>query len=123
MTDDKTLIRSMPGLPCDVEGPVFQEPWEAQAFAMAIEAHRRHMFTWPEWAAVLSHEIKHAQAQGDPDTGHTYYFHWLRALEKIVIAKGAITDQGLTDLQQAWERAARATPHGEAILLVNDPGH
>ena len=115
-------IDYMPNLPCDTEGPVFREPWEAQAFAMVVEAHRRNLFTWPEWAAALAKEIKWAQAHGDPDTGETYYTHWLRALEQIVIAKGATTEQGLMDLQQAWGRAAQATPHGKPILLANDPG-
>ena len=116
------VIRHVPDLPCDVEGPVFREPWEAQAFAMAVGAHQQGLFTWPEWASALSNEIKAAQANGDPDTGETYYTHWLRALEQLVIAKGAATEQGLLDLQQAWGRAAKATPHGKPILLENDPG-
>ena len=78
--------------------------------------------SWPEWAAALSHEIKLAQAQGDPDTGETYYTHWLNALEQLVIGKGAITEQGLHELQEAWQRAAHATPHGQPIVLENDPG-
>jgi nitrile hydratase accessory protein len=120
-TIHRDVIRHLPDLPCDAAGPVFQEPWEAQAFAMAVEAHQKGLFTWPEWAAALSDAIKTAQAEGDPDTGHTYYAHWLNALEYLVIAKGAVTQQGLTDLQQAWGRAALATPHGQPILLENDP--
>ena len=70
------------------EGPVFREPWEAQAFAMTLALHERGLFSWPEWAATLGDEIKRAQAAGDPDTGETYYRHWLNALERIVAAKG-----------------------------------
>jgi nitrile hydratase accessory protein len=65
----------------------FREPWEAQAFAMTVKLHEAGHFTWPEWAAVLSEEIAEAQRQGDPDLGTTYYHHWLRALERIVVEK------------------------------------
>ena len=74
---------AVPGVPHDVDGPVFREPWEAQAFAMTLALHERGVFSWSEWAAALAAEIKRAQAAGDPDTGETYYLHWLNTLEKI----------------------------------------
>ncbi len=80
--------RAVPSIPCDADGPVFREPWEAQAFAMALALHERGLFTWNEWAATLSGEIKRAQASGDPDTGETYYRHWLATLERLISAKG-----------------------------------
>ena len=73
----RRAAEAVPSIPCDAEGPVFREPWEAQAFAMALALHERGLFTWPEWAATLADEIKRAQAAGDPDTGETYYRHWL----------------------------------------------
>ena len=82
---------SVPGVPRDADGPVFREPWEAQAFAMTLALHERGVFTWPEWAAALAAEIKRAQAAGDPDTGETYYSHWLNTLEKLVAEKGVTT--------------------------------
>ena len=82
-------LDAAPGIPRDAEGPVFREPWEAQAFAMAVELNQRGVFTWTEWAAALAAEIKAAQAAGDPDSGETYYRHWLAALEKLVGAEGA----------------------------------
>src|SRR3954451_12547818 len=84
----RAVAEAVPGVPCDAEGPTFREPWEAQAFAMALALHARGVFTWPEWAATLGSEIKRAQAAGDPDTGETYYRHWLAALERIVEDKG-----------------------------------
>ena len=68
----------------------FREPWEAQAFAMTVKLHEAGHFTWPEWAAVLSEEIAEAQSKGDPDLGTTYYHHWLRALERMVVEKGLV---------------------------------
>ena len=83
----EALAAVVPSLPRDEGGPVFHEPWEAQAFAMTLALYRRGLFTWPEWAAALSEEIKRAQAAGDPDRGDTYYRHWLAALERLVAEK------------------------------------
>ncbi len=107
----------MPSIPCDTEGPVFREPWEAQAFAMTLALHERKVFTWPEWAATLSDEIKKAQAAGDPDTGETYYMHWLNALERIVKEKGRRRCKTLHRYFHAWDHAADRTPHGRPIEL------
>src|SRR6516225_2074892 len=110
---DPTVARraadAMPSIPRDAEGPVFREPWEAQAFAMALALHERGLFTWPEWAATLADEIKRAQAAGDPDTGETYYRHWLNALERMVAAKGLADAQMLARYRDAWDRAAERT--------------
>ena len=115
MTDRKAI--PIAGIPSDAEGPVFREPWEAQAFAMAVALHKRGLFTWPEWAAALADEIKRAQAAGDPDTGTTYYFHWLNALERLVTEKG-IADAGLlARYHDAWDHAADRTKHGDPIEL------
>ena len=108
-----------PGLPRDEEGgPVFREPWEAQAFAMVMALAERGVFTWKEWAATLAAEIARAQAAGDPDTGETYYHHWLAALERIVTAKGLTTEAMLVRCHDAWDAAADRTPHGKPIELT-----
>ncbi len=105
----------LPAQPRDTDGPVFREAWEAQVFAIALTLHERGVFTWKEWASTLADEIKAAQAMGDPDLGTTYYRHWLNALERLVIDKGVATDGMLRDTADAWESAARATPHGQPI--------
>ena len=110
----------VPSIPCDAEGPVFREPWEAQAFAMALTLHDRGVFTWPEWAAALAAEIKRAQAAGDPDTGETYYRHWLATLEGLVATKGVSTRETLHRYRDAWDHAADRTPHGQPIVLRPD---
>ena len=108
---------AVPSIPCDTEGPVFREPWEAQAFAMALALHERGIFTWSEWADALSSEIKRAQAAGDPDTGETYYRHWLAALERLIAVKGVTTSETLHRYRDAWDHAADRTPHGAPIEL------
>jgi nitrile hydratase accessory protein len=108
---------AVPSIPRDEDGPVFREPWEAQAFAMALSLHERGLFTWNEWAAALADQIKRAQAEGDPDTGETYYRHWLATLEHLVAAKGVTTSETLHRYRNAWDHAADRTPHGMPIEL------
>jgi nitrile hydratase accessory protein len=111
------VVAALPSLPRDEDGPVFREPWEAQAFAMTLALYRRGLFTWPEWAAALGKEIKRAQASGDPDTGDTYYQHWLAALERLVAEKGITDAADLARYRDAWDHAADRTPHGAPIEL------
>jgi nitrile hydratase accessory protein len=114
----KQAAQSSPGIPHDDGGPVFREPWEAQAFAMTLSLYDRGLFTWPEWARALGTEIKRAQAAGDPDTGETYYRHWLNALERLVAEKGITDAHTLARYCQAWDHAADRTPHGTPIELT-----
>jgi nitrile hydratase accessory protein len=109
--------QAVPSIPCGAEGPVFREPWEAQAFAIALALHEQGLFTWPEWSATLGDVIRRARAAGDPDTGETYYRHWLDTLERIVKEKGATDSKTLARYKDAWHRAAHRTPHGTAIEL------
>ena len=109
--------QEIPSLPRDADGPAFREPWEAEAFAMTLALHERGVFTWPEWASALAAEIKRAQAAGDPDTGETYYLHWLATLEKLVAEKGVTSGDVLARTKHAWEHACDRTPHGQPIEL------
>jgi nitrile hydratase accessory protein len=108
---------ALPDIPRDDDGPVFRQPWEAQAFAMALALHERGLFTWSEWAGALAREIKRAQASGDPDTGETYYRHWLATLEKLIAEKGVATPDTQRRTRDAWDRACDRTPHGAPIEL------
>ena len=104
-------------IPADADGPVFNAPWEAQAFAITLALYERGVFTWPEWAAALAARISKAQAAGDADLGDTYYTHWLGALEDIVGGNGVASPGELARYQHAWEHAAGRTPHGQPIEL------
>jgi nitrile hydratase accessory protein len=108
---------ALPGIPLDEEGPVFQAPWQAQAFAMTLALYEKGLFTWSEWAQSLSLTIRDAQSAGDPDTGENYYEHWLSALERIVTEKKLVDTAALSERKHAWEHAAMHTPHGQPIVL------
>ena len=105
------------GQPQDGGEPVFREPWEAQAFAMAVSLHEQGLFSWSEWAQTLAAEISGAQRQRDTNVGNTYYGHWLTALEKLVTVKAVSSAEELARYQAGWQRAAERTPHGETIEL------
>ena len=107
----------LPGLPCDAGGPVFNAPWEAQAFAMALALHERDQFSWKEWAQTLADVIAEVRQRGEADTGEHYYRHWQTALERIAARKGLVSDALLQQRRQQWDEAARRTPHGQPIEL------
>lgn len=95
----------------------FSEPWEAHAFALATSLVDNGVFTADEWAETLGYEIKRAQAAGDPDTGETYYRHWLAALNRLAREKGLVTDADVDKRAEDWRKSYLATPHGQAVEL------
>ena len=109
---------ALPGLPRDPEGPVFAEPWQAQAFAMALQLHAQGAFTWAEWAQALSARLA---AAGPDDDGGRYYEHWLAALEDLVTAKQLAAGAELAARKDAWADAYRHTPHGRPVELAREP--
>jgi nitrile hydratase accessory protein len=113
-------LRGLPRIPLDQEGPVFAEPWQAQAFALAIKLSEQGYFTWKEWAAALASELKAAADRGEPDDGTRYYEHWLAALEKLVTAKGLTDETALRERKQQWADAYRHTPHGKPVVLKRE---
>jgi nitrile hydratase accessory protein len=113
---------ALPLLPRDEGGPVFAEPWEAQAFAMVVRLSERGHFTWKEWTATLADELKAAADRGEPDDGSRYYHHWLAALERLVTVKGLTDPAALLARKEAWAEAYRHTPHGKPIELSTSSG-
>jgi nitrile hydratase accessory protein len=111
---DLTALRA---LPRDEGGPVFAEPWQAQAFAMAVKLSEQGHFTWKEWARTLAEELKAAADRGEPDDGTRYYHHWLTALERLVTAKKISDPTELLARKEAWADAYRHTPHGKPVEL------
>ncbi len=110
-------LNALPSIPRGSDGPVFDAPWQAQAFAMALTLQQRGLFTWPEWADMLGAARARAAAEGAPDTGETYYRDWLATLERMVTAKGLADAATLHRTRRAWDRAAERTPHGTPVEL------
>src|SRR6266436_2070439 len=89
-------------IPRDEGGPVFAEPWQAQAFAMAVRLSAEGHFTWKEWSAALAAELAAASAREEADDGSEYYHHWLAALENLVTSKGLTDTAALFERREAW---------------------
>ncbi len=114
---DPERLAALPPLPKDNDGPVFAEPWQARAFALAVKLSEQGHFTWKEWADTLGNELKAAEDRGKPDDGSQYYFHWVAALERLVTEKGLADHLGLAERKKAWADAYRHTPHGQPVVL------
>ena len=112
-------LNALPRIRRDEEGPVFAEPWQAQAFAVAVRLCEQGHFTWKEWAAALAAELKAAEDRGEPDDGTHYYEHWLATLERLVTVKAFSNPNEMLARKEAWAEAYRRTPHGKPVNLAN----
>ncbi len=115
LTDER--LAALPRLPRDEGGPVFAEPWQATAFALAVKLSEQGHFLWKEFASALAGELKAAADRGEPDDGSRYYDYWLAALERLVTAKGLTDSAALVARKHAWADAYRHTPHGKPVEL------
>lgn len=116
----RAALGRIASIPRDIDGPVFPAPWAARAFAMAVALNERGVFTWSEWSETLDPKVAIAthERAGDPEA---YWQAWLAALEEILGKKEVAGRADLLDLQDAWRRAAEATPHGQPIELPAVP--
>lgn len=119
---DADRLAALPPIPRDEEGPVFAEPWQAQAFALAVKLSEQGHFTWKEWASALADELKAGADRGEPDDGTQYYQHWVAALERLVTKKGLTDSPALLERKEAWADAYRRTPHGKPVVLRQTEG-
>jgi nitrile hydratase accessory protein len=114
---ESEVLAALPRLPRDEGGPVFAEPWQAQAFSLAVHLSARGHFTWTEWAIALADELKADAARGESDDGSRYYHCWLNALERLVVATRLSDAAALLAHKEAWADAYRRTPHGKPVTL------
>ncbi|HWF75994.1 MAG TPA: nitrile hydratase accessory protein [Caulobacteraceae bacterium] len=116
---DPAALAALPGLPRDAGGPVFAEPWQAQAFALAVQLSADGVFTWPQWAQTLAAELA-----ADPgDDGSRYYEHWVAALERLATGRGLVATPELAQRKVDWAEAHRHTPHGKPVKLARAHDH
>ena len=114
---EQSAFEALSQLPRNEGGPLFAEPWQAAAFAVAVSLSRQGYFSWKEWAAALAEELKRSAARGEPDDGTHYYHCWLATLERLVVAKGLSQSAELSRCKKAWAEAYRRTPHGKPVEL------
>ncbi len=117
MTDNEAMLQDLKEAPRDDGGPVFSEPWEASAFALAVRLSAEGHFTWAEWTETISREIADARKRGDPDLGDTYYHHWVNALQRLCEEKRLVDHDLVDQRKEEWRMAYLNTPHGQPIEL------
>jgi nitrile hydratase accessory protein len=94
----------------------FAAPWEAQVFALVVSLQEAGLFTWGEWTRALGRTIRPEEGEQTADYGR-----WLETLERLLAERGVADGRSLDSRTAAWLRAAHATPHGQPIVLRNDP--
>ena len=114
---DPERLQALPQLPREKGEPMSAEPWQAQAFALAVKLSEQGHFTWKEWAAALGSKLKASISRGGPDDGSHYYDRWLAALERLATVKDLVDSAALATRKEAWADAYRSTPHGVPVKL------
>ncbi len=112
-----TRYNPLPFQPCDENEPVFDEPWHAQAFALAVHLSESGVFSWREWTEAITKEIMNAGDLEQANVENTYYKHWVYALEKIIKQKNIISNKELKIKLEEWRMAYLNTPHGNPVTL------
>ena len=113
----EVALAELPSLPRVDGEPVFAEPWQAQAFALAVRLSADGHFTWAEWTAALGNELAAAAEGGEPGDGSQYYHHWVAALERLVTERRLAGAEALAARKDAWVDAYLNTPHGQPVEL------
>jgi nitrile hydratase accessory protein len=106
-----------PDDPLAPPGKAFDEPWQAQALALADTMVRSGRITATEWAEALGAALRESQAAGAPDTLESYYSAVVVALERLCEARGGVSRGDRAERRAAWEDAYRRTPHGRPVKL------
>ena len=114
----KTNNAEETGCPERPNNGFFDEPWQAQVFALTVALNEAGHLDWNDWAHTLSSQLLAPDAETD---GSDYYERWTEALQRLLVSTSKTDLNELDSLAAAWQRAAIATPHGSAIVLENDP--
>lgn len=88
----------------------FEEPWQAQLFALTVALNEAGHFSWSEWATIFGPLVQNTEAE-------RYWEVWSDAIVEMLESKGFAQVSEVQVFTERWQAAARATPHGKPILL------
>jgi len=115
---NSTLLKPL----ASVDGqPAFDEPWQAEALAIADTLVQNGMFTTSAWSDALGAALAQAESSGAADDQGTYYQCVLSALEGLVAEHSEIDQQTMAGKREDWEQAYLSTPHGQPVKLKTNP--
>ena len=92
-TDTKiATMEAKNALPRENGELVFQAPWEARAFGLAVALNEKDLYEWREFSSQLASEIAAAEQNNNPSS---YYARWVASLEELLIDRGLISREQL----------------------------
>lgn len=109
--------------PSAVPHPVtrFDEPWQAELFALTVALSEAGHFGWPDWTRAFGATLarhRAARADGRPlDGGADYFAAWLETLEDLLDHAGLAGRDEAVRMRARWTAAYIATPHGQPVRL------
>lgn len=95
----------------------FDEPWQAQLFALTVALSEAGLFSWADWTEVFGATLARHGLNRTLDGGADYHAAWLEALEGLLAARGLAARDQVAALRDAWEAAYLSTPHGQPVRL------
>jgi nitrile hydratase accessory protein len=101
---------------------VFDAPWHAEVFALAVHLNEGGYFDWPEWAGRFGENLAAAKTVkigvGEGlDGSDDYYQIWLQTLIELMQKKGLVDAKMLASIKAQWREAYLTTPHGKPVHL------
>ena len=67
---------------------VFEAPWEARAFGLAVALNEAGVYPWRDFSQGLAAATAAVEQQ---EASASYYERWLETLEKLAIARGLVS--------------------------------
>ena len=101
---------------------VFDAPWHAEVFALAVHLNEGGYFDWPEWAGRFGENLAAAKTVkigvGEGlDGSDDYYQIWLQTLIELMQKKGLVDAKMLASIKAQRREAYLTTPHGKPVHL------
>lgn len=91
---------------------VFEEPWESQAFGMAVALHQQGRYNWEEFRRRLIAEIGEWESSGEDERAvWDYYRRWLASLEALLEEKGFVSGEEIEQRTHEYLSGARDEHH------------
>ena len=83
-----TVIDEQVALPRKNGELVFEAPWEARAFGLAVALNEAGVYPWRDFSQGLAAATAAVEQQ---EASASYYERWLETLEKLAIARGLVS--------------------------------